>query len=113
MVLVLALTQAFQTLVFATLTFGFFVTFGKIALKDEVIKAYTTRDPTPGILFGTQIPVPNELLQVSLFIAAFSAVYFVSSTVSDAKYRSAFFDPLADHLAVSLAARDVYLARLP
>jgi hypothetical protein len=113
MVLVLALTQAFQTLVFATLTFGFFVTFGKIALKDEVIKAYTTRDPTPGILFGIQIPVPNELLQVSLFIAAFSAVYFVSSTVSDAKYRSAFFDPLADHLAVSLAARDVYLARLP
>ncbi|MFD9890163.1 hypothetical protein ACFWY9_12545 [Amycolatopsis sp. NPDC059027] len=112
MVLVLVLTQAFQTLVFATLTFVFFVTFGKIALKDEVIKAYATSGPTPGTLFGIQIPVPNELLQVSLFIAAFSAVYFTSSTVTDEKYRVAFFDPLTDHLAVSLAARDVYRARL-
>ncbi|MFC4078650.1 hypothetical protein [Amycolatopsis samaneae] len=112
MVLVLVLTQAFQTLVFATLTFVFFVTFGKIALKDEVIKAYATSGPTPGTLFGIQIPVPNELLQVSLFIAAFSALYFTSSTVTDEKYRVAFFDPLTDHLAVSLAARDVYRARL-
>ena len=32
--------------------------------------------------------------------------------MTDAQYRSAYFDPLADHLAVSLVARDRYLAHL-
>ncbi|HET6706049.1 hypothetical protein [Amycolatopsis sp.] len=109
MVLVLALTQVLQTLVLATLVFVFFVAFGIIAIQHSVIKTWIGRDPASGTLFGIQLPVPEELLQVSLFIAAFSGLYFAASTVTDAKYRSAFFDPLADHLAVSLVARDLYL----
>ncbi|MET8847847.1 hypothetical protein [Amycolatopsis sp. NPDC004625] len=112
MILVLVLTQVLQTLVLATLVFVFFVVFGIIAVQHSVIKAWIGRDPTSGTLFGIQLPIPQELLQVSLFIAAFSGLYFAASTVTDAKYRSAFFDPLADHLAVSLVARDRYLARL-
>jgi hypothetical protein len=112
MILVLVLTQVLQTLVLATLVFVFFVVFGIIAVQHSVIKAWIGRDPASGTLFGIQLPIPQELLQVSLFIAAFSGLYFAASTVTDAKYRSAFFDPLADHLAVSLVARDRYLARL-
>ncbi|WP_033262761.1 hypothetical protein [Amycolatopsis vancoresmycina] len=112
MILVLVLTQVLQTLVLAALVFVFFVVFGIIAVQHSVIKAWVGRDPTSGTLFGIQLPIPQELLQVSLFIAAFSGLYFAASTVTDAKYRSAFFDPLADHLAVSLVARDRYLARL-
>lgn len=112
MILVLVLTQVLQTLVLATLVFVFFVVFGIIAVQHSVIKAWIGRDPVSGTLFGIQLPIPQELLQVSLFIAAFSGLYFAASTVTDAKYRSAFFDPLADHLAVSLVARDRYLARL-
>lgn len=112
MVLVLVLTQVLQTLVLATLVFVFFVIFGIIAVQHAVIKAWIGRDPTSGTLFGIQLPVPQELLHVSLFIAAFSGLYFAASTVTDAQYRSAFFDPLADHLAVSLVARDLYLDRL-
>jgi hypothetical protein len=112
MILVLVLTQVLQTLVLATLVFVFFVIFGVIAVQHAVIKAWLGRDPTSGVLFGIQLPVPQELLHVSLFIAAFSGLYFAASAVTDAKYRSAFFDPLADHLAVSLVARDLYLARL-
>jgi hypothetical protein len=112
MVLVLVLTQVLQTLVLAALVFVFFVVFGIIAVQHSVIKAWIGRDPVSGTLFGIQLPVPQELLHVSLFIAAFSGLYFAASTVTDAKYRSAYFDPLADHLAVSLVARDLYLARL-
>ncbi|MEV6443168.1 hypothetical protein [Amycolatopsis sp. NPDC051716] len=112
MVLVLVLTQVLQTFVLATLVFVFFVVFGIVAVQHAVIKAWIGRDPAGGTLFGIQLPVPQELLQVSLFIAAFSGLYFAASTVTDAKYRSAFFDPLADHLAVSLVARDLYLGRL-
>ena len=112
MVLVLVLTQVLQTFVLATLVFVFFVVFGIVAVQHSVIKAWIGRDPVSGTLFGIQLPIPQELLQVSLFIAAFSGLYFAASTVTDAKYRSAFFDPLADHLAVSLVARDLYLGRL-
>ncbi|MGW4064549.1 hypothetical protein ACWEGE_40110 [Amycolatopsis sp. NPDC004747] len=112
MVLVLMLTQVLQTFVLATLVFVFFVVFGIVAVQHAVIKAWIGRDPASGTLFGIQLPIPQELLQVSLFIAAFSGLYFAASTVTDAKYRSAFFDPLADHLAVSLVARDLYLGRL-
>jgi hypothetical protein len=75
------------------------------------MKTWSGHPLTAGKLFGLQIPVPNELLQVSLFIAAFSGLYFVASMATDALYRSAFVDPLADHMAESLSARDVYLAR--
>ncbi|MGW3995580.1 hypothetical protein ACWEF6_18990 [Amycolatopsis sp. NPDC004772] len=110
MILVLVLTQVLQTFVLATLVFVFFVVFGIVAVQHAVIKAWIGRDPAGGTLFGIQLPIPQELLQVSLFIAAFSGLYFAASTVTDAKYRNAFFDPLADHLAVSLVARDLYLA---
>jgi energy-converting hydrogenase Eha subunit F len=113
MILVLVLTQVLQTLMVATVMFVFFVIFGIIAIQYSVIKAWISRDPTTGTLFGIQLPIPQELLHVSLFIAAFSGLYFAASTVTDAKYRSAYFDPLADHLAVSLVARDLYLLRLP
>jgi MFS family permease len=111
MVLVLVLTQALQTLVLATLVFVFFVVFGIIAIRHSVIKAWIGRDPTGGSLFGIQVPVTHELLQVSLFVAAFAGLYFAAATVTDDKYRRAFFDPLTDHLTVSLFARDIYLAR--
>ena len=110
MVLVLVLTQALQTFVLATLVFVFFVVFGIIAIRHSVIKAWIGRDPTGGSLFGIQVPVPNELLQVSLFVAAFAGLYFAAAAVTDDKYRNAFFDPLTDHLNVSLFARDIYLS---
>jgi len=39
-----------------------------------------------------------------------TALYFVVSTSTDARYRQSFFDPLVDHMAVSLTARHNYLA---
>jgi hypothetical protein len=109
--LVLALTQALQAVVVATLMFAFFVVFGLVAVHRSLMKTWSGHALAAGKLFGLQIPVPNELLQVSLFIAAFSGLYFVAAMATDVLYRSAFVEPLADHMAESLSARDVYLSR--
>ncbi|WNV84825.1 hypothetical protein [Umezawaea sp. Da 62-37] len=109
MVVVLLLAQLVQVLVFSLLMFAFFVAFGLISLRPEVMASWIGHTPGVGSLFGVDLPVPDELLQVSLFLAAFSGMYFVTTTVIDARYRDAFLDPLVDHLAVSLAAREVYL----
>jgi len=111
MVFVLMATQALQALVFGMLVFLLFTIFGDLAVPREAIKAWTNRDPLPGTLFGVQIPVTNELLQVSMFIAAFSTLYFVVTTVTDAGHRKAFLEPVLEHLRVSIAARALYLAR--
>ncbi|MCP3802010.1 hypothetical protein NLX83_22345 [Allokutzneria sp. A3M-2-11 16] len=109
MVLVLMLAQAFQALIFAILTFCFFVALGLVAVRPEVMKAWSEADPVGGTLFGFQIPVPDVLLQVSIFLAAFSGLNFVASTSSDARYRQSFLNPFLDHMRVSLSARQLYL----
>jgi hypothetical protein len=111
MVFVLVLTEALQALVFGVLVFLLFVILGQLSVPSQVIKSWTTRDPVQGVLFGIQLPVPNELVHVCMFLAAFSALYFVATVVTDTVHRKAFFDPILDHLELSLAARAVYLSR--
>ncbi|MBC6451236.1 hypothetical protein [Actinokineospora xionganensis] len=111
MVMVLVLTQLVQALLVALVMYVFFVLFGLAALKDELMKTWSGRDLTTGNVFGVQVSAPHELLQVSLFIAAFSALYFITSTVTDSLYRPTFFDPFTLEMAVSLAERDEYLAK--
>jgi hypothetical protein len=91
--------------------FAFFVVFGLISVNRGLMKTWSGHALTAGKLFGVQVPVPDELLQVSLFIAAFSGLYFIAAMATDVLYRSAFVDPLADHMAQSLSARDGYLVR--
>ncbi|MEV4313696.1 hypothetical protein [Actinocrispum sp. NPDC049592] len=110
MVLILLLTQLLQALVFGVLVFVVFAVLGRLAVPDGAIKAWVSHDPTPGKLFGVQVPMANELVGVCLFIAAFSGLYFVATIVTDAAHRKRFFDPVLDHLEVSLAGRALYLS---
>lgn len=111
MVLILLLTQMLQALVFGVLVFIVFVVLGKLAAPHDAMKAWVTHEPTPGTMFGIQVPMANELLQVCMFIAAFSTLYFISTIVTDAAHRKTFFDPVLEHLEVSLAGRALYLKR--
>jgi hypothetical protein len=110
MLLILLLTQLLQALVFAMVVFAAFAVLGKLTVPDAAIKSWVSHDPTPGELFGVQVPMANELVQVCLFIAAFSTLYFIATIVTDAAQRKTFFDPVLEHLEVSLAGRAVYLA---
>ncbi|RZS41242.1 hypothetical protein EV193_103563 [Herbihabitans rhizosphaerae] len=111
LVLVFFFAQALQIAVFGMLVFGFFLVFGALSVTPEVAKAWSTHDLSRGELFGLHLPVSNELVQVSLFLSVFSALYFAATMTTDPVYRKSFFDPLIADMRVSLAAREVYLAR--
>ncbi|MGW4214906.1 hypothetical protein ACWEIJ_43485 [Lentzea sp. NPDC004789] len=109
--LILLLTQLLQALVFAVIVFAAFAVLGTLTVPDAAIKSWVGHDPAQGVLFGVQVPLSNDLVQVCLFIAAFSTLYFIATIVTDAAQRKTFFDPVLEHLQVSLAGRAVYLAR--
>jgi hypothetical protein len=112
MILVLVLTQMLQTFLLSALTFLFFNVLGVLSIRDSVLRAWTKHAFSGGSLLGFQVPFPDDLIQVCLFIAAVSALYFSAAAVTDVNHRRSFFDPLVRHLAVSMTARDVYLAEL-
>jgi MFS family permease len=111
--LVLFLAQALQIVVFSVLVFGLFMVFGTLTVSRSVVRSWVGNEPRVGVLFGIELPVSNALVQVSLFLAVFSGLYFAASAATDPHYRKSFFEPLLADVRVSLAAREVYLARWP
>lgn len=110
--LVLFVAQALQIAVLALLVFVLFVLFGTLAIRESVVQTWLGADPlTKGQLFGLELPVSRALVQVSIFLSVFSGLYFTASAATDPHYRKAFFDPLLADVQVSLAVRQVYLAR--
>lgn len=108
--LVLFFAQAVQIVAFGVLVFAFFIVFGVLILRPEVVTEFAGRESAPGTLLGVPLPVSSALINVSLFLAVFSGLYFAASTATDARYRRSFFEPLLEDVKISLAARDIYLA---
>ncbi|MFJ8916974.1 hypothetical protein [Amycolatopsis sp. NPDC102389] len=108
--LVLFFAQAVQIVAFGVLVFAFFVVFGVLILSPEVVTEFAGRESAPGTLLGVPLPVSSALVNVSVFLAVFSGLYFAASTATDARYRRSFFEPLLEDVKISLAARDIYLA---
>ena len=52
----------------------------------------------------------QELLQVSIFLAAFSGLYFTVYAVTDSTYRDQFFHEITDELERAVGVRTAYLA---
>jgi hypothetical protein len=113
LILVLLVTQALQVLALAVAVFAFFVVFGVVAIQPDVIESWLGHGPTDrhwtvGSL-DVEVPVSNELFQVSVFLAAFSGLYFTVYAVSDQTYRDQFFTRVSRQLerAVEVHARYV------
>jgi len=110
--LVLFLAQALQIAVLALLVFVLFLLLGTLAIRESVVRTWLEVDQlVEGTLFGVELPVSRALVQVSIFLSVFSGLYFTASAATDPHYRIAFFDPLLADVRVSLAVRQVYLAR--
>ncbi len=93
--------------------FAFFVGFGLLAISDGVIQAWVGHPPTPVAALGgagLELPVPNELFQVAVFLSAFAGLYFTVYAVSDANYREQFFAELDEELERAVGVRSVYRA---
>ncbi|MCW2832885.1 MAG: hypothetical protein JWN68_838 [Nocardioides sp.] len=107
LVLVLLITQAFQVLLLALAVFVFFVVFGAIVMDEAVLKSWIGEQLT--YPWGIKL-VSLELVQVSVFLAAFSGLYFAVFAVTDETYRREFFTDVLGELEQALKVRVRYLS---
>jgi hypothetical protein len=112
--LVMFVSQALQVLVVSLAVGGFFVAFGALAVGPEVRESWlgSTGDRIlpPIDLFGHQVEITAELLQVSAGIAAFSGLYYAIAVLTDATYREEFLDEITGEMGETFKARARYLA---
>lgn len=109
LVLALVVMQGAQVALMALAVFGFFLFFGGLVMTTEVTDAWI------GVDGGTRAWrfLPNlsvQLVQVSIFLAAFSALYLTVSTITDEAYRAQFYGAVQRHLERAVGVRAVYLA---
>ena len=108
LLLVLLVTQMAQVLLLSLAVWLFFLSFGAVAIEDPVISSWVgdaAPHHVPGLRFLSQ-----ELLQVSIFLAAFSGLYFTVYAVTDSTYRDQFFHEITDELERAVGVRAAYLA---
>ena len=103
LMLVLLVVQATQVLLLAFAVFAFFTLFGVVAIRPEIVESWLGRAPTGGSL-------STELVQVSIFLAAFSGLYFTVYAITDEAYRRQFFTEITTELEHAVGVRAVYEA---
>ena len=106
LLLVLVIAQALQVLLLAVSVFAFFVVFGAVVMTHGVQESWTG-SPIHEMPLATNLSV--ELLQVSVFLAAFSGLYFTVYAVTDETYRDQFFTQVKAELERAVGVRAVYL----
>lgn len=107
-VFVLALSQLAQVLTVAIGTASIFFALGLILLSPELLDAWTRVSRRDGEILGMTLPIPQALIQTTMFLAALTFMYLAARAVTDADQRARFLDPLIDDLRLTLVARDRY-----
>jgi hypothetical protein len=110
LLLVLLVSQIAQVLLLSVCVWLFFLAFGRVAISGEVIHTWVGGDAPTHTPLLDQLGFSNELLQVSIFLAAFSGLYFTVYAVTDATYREQFFTGITDDLEKAVGVRAAYLA---
>ncbi len=114
-VLVMLVTQGIQIMLVAVTMGGFLVTFGFLAIDRSVVESWTGApanvlwEPSLG---GRPVLLSEQLLRVSGFLAAFTALYFTVYLVTDRTYREQFRDEVVTDVRGALAARACYVNAL-
>ena len=112
LVLVLLVAQAVQVLLLALAVFAFFIVFGVVAMDPVVVGSWTTDGVVrplagpAGDVIGSRLS--QELVRVSVFLAAFSGLYFTVYAVTDNVYRKQFFSSVIRELERAVSARVAY-----
>ena len=102
LIVVLMIVQTVQVLLLSLSVFVFLMVFGGLIMTPEVLSTWSTgSDP---------INRSQGLVQVSIFLAAFSGLYLTVSTVTDEAYRAQFFGNVMRELERAVGVRAVYLA---
>ncbi len=107
LILVLLVAQVVQVLLLSVSVLAFFIVFGAVAMKKNVVESWI--GAVPQSILGLDF-VTVELVQVSVFLAAFSGLYFTVYAVTDETYRNQFFTSITRELERAVGARAVYHA---
>jgi hypothetical protein len=113
--LVLVFSQSVQVLSVGLIIGLFYVVFGLFTVREETILQWTTDPPdviTSVTWFGQRVVLTWELVRVSAFIAAFSALQFTVAALTDDTYRREFFEDTVGEIREALAVRVLYLGCL-
>ena len=108
LVLMLLIAQIVQVLLLALAVFVFFVVFGLLIMEPETIETWTGADQLRSVPYFARANM--ELLQVSIFLAAFSGLYFTVYAVTDEVYRKQFFNSIIHELERAVSVRVAYRA---
>jgi hypothetical protein len=113
--LVVIVSEAVQVLLVTLLIFVFFVLFGVLTITQGVQYSWVGRSLEPLWNFkvhGDNYVLTEELLKVSIFLAAFSGLYFVVVLLTDATYREEFLERVVGEVREAFAVRAAYLEYL-
>ena len=112
-VFIVAASQLGQVLTVSVLTGAIYFILGPILIRPRLLASWTRGDGTSdGHLLGMTLPVPDALIQTSMFLTALTFMYLAAKAVEDKEYRAQFVDPLIENVRVTLGARDRYRSSL-
>jgi len=112
-VFVLATSQVLQVGLVALVAGLIFFVLGLILLSPDLLAQWTRNGSADGEILGMTLPVPQALIQTSMFLAAMTFMYVSARAVGDNDYRTHYLDPLIDDLRLTLVARSRYRAAVP
>jgi hypothetical protein len=105
---VMAASQLTHIMVVAVVTSLIFLVLGMILLSPELLAAWTRNGSSDGTFLGMTIPVPQSLIQITMFLGALTFMYVSARAAGDSAYRAQFLDPIVDDLQLTLVARGRY-----
>jgi len=121
LLLLMVTAKMVQIALVGTMIGAFYVAFGLLTVGAETIVQWTQLPEGTDLakhayadfsLFGTQVFLTRELIQVSGFIAAISSLQFAVSLVTDDTYREEFNNDIADEVRELMAVRMLYLSHI-
>lgn len=107
-VFVLVLSQVLQVLAVAVVTMLIFGVLGLILLTPRLLAEWTRNGASDGAILGMTLPIPQALIQTTMFLGAMTFMYISARAAGDSDYRTRFLDPLIEDLTLTLDARDRY-----
>ncbi len=106
---VVTMTEILRVLFVSIITSTLFFVMGLILLSPALLAAWTRGGRSDGEFLGMTLPIPDSLIQVTMFMTALTFMYLAARVFTD-EQRSQMVDPLIDDLRLTLVARDRYRA---
>ncbi len=112
--LVLLFTQVVQVVLVGLINAAFFLVFGFVVIRPEVITSWLGANiHTTALhlhLFGWALDVSHALIRVCALLGGVAAFYFAIYVITDSTYRAEFFEEILGQVRQSIAVRTVYLS---